>query len=213
MSVYLPAHYAQSDPLELRALVEAAPLGLLVTTDADGVPVANQVPFEFDPTPADGAPHGVLRAHVARANPVAEQAAGQTALVIFTGPDHYVSPSWYAAKAEHGRVVPTWNYASVHAYGRVGVFDDRDRLRALVGRLTDRFEAARIAPWSVSDAPPDYIDRMLRAIRGIEIPVERMIGKFKLGQNRDPADRASLRAGLEAEPGAEALAALARRHI
>jgi transcriptional regulator len=211
MPVYLPAHFEQSDPAELAGLITAAPLGMLVTRDGDES-IADHIPFLFE-APCDDAPSGTLQAHVARANPVWQRAAGQRVLVVFGGPNGYVSPSWYAAKAAHGRVVPTWNYAVVHAYGRLVAFDDPTRLRSLVGRLTDRFERPRAQPWSIDDAPADYLRSMLDAIRGIEIRIDRLVGKFKLGQNRSTADRATLRAGLDAERGADdPLAELTRRH-
>jgi transcriptional regulator len=134
---------------------------------------------------------------VARSNPVwREFSAEVPAVAIFSGPDHYISPSWYPSKEEHGRVVPTWNYAAVHAYGRLEIHEDAEWLRNLVTRLTATHEAQFELPWQVSDAPADYIDGLLRAIVGIEMRIERIEGKWKMGQNRPEADRRGAVAGL-----------------
>jgi transcriptional regulator len=205
--MYLPKHFEESRIDVLHGLIRAHPLGALVTTGANGLE-ANHVPFEIDPDPA---PFGTLRAHVARANPVWREGAGD-ALVIFQGPDIYVSPSWYPSKREGGKVVPTWNYAVVHAYGALRAIDDAAWLRAFVERLTDRHEAARPDRWHVTDAPADYVDKMLTAIVGIELPVTRLVGKWKVSQNRPAADRAGVIAGLEADgdDAARAMAAAVR---
>lgn len=176
----------------MHALMRKHPLAILVTVN-NGVPEANHLPLLIDPEPL---PNGTLRGHVARANPVWRQAAGQGALVVFQGPQAYVTPSWYPAKRETGRVVPTWNYVVVHACGRLVVHDDREWLRALVTRLTDQQEAGLRQPWRVDDAPADYLDRMLGAIVGIEIPIERLAGKWKASQNRSDADRNGVAEGL-----------------
>ncbi|MBC8056637.1 MAG: FMN-binding negative transcriptional regulator, partial [Rhizobiales bacterium] len=140
---------------------------------------------------------GVLRAHVARANPLWREARGDIdSLVVFQGEQAYISPSFYAAKAEHGKVVPTWNYCVVQARGRLRAVDDAEWLRAFVTRLTDRHEAPRAQPWAVTDAPEDYIATMLRAIVGIEIVLKALTGKWKVGQNRSAADRAGVARGL-----------------
>jgi transcriptional regulator len=159
----------------------------------------------------DPARFGPLRAHVARANPVWRDGAGD-ALVIFQGPALYVTPSWYPSKREGGKVVPTWNYAVVHASGVLRAIDDATWLRAFVTRLTDRHEGRRAAPWKVTDAPADYVDKMLTAIVGIELPVARLVGKWKVSQNRPAADRAGVIAGLEADgdDAARAMAAAVR---
>ncbi len=200
--MYLPAHFEEQRPEVLQRLVQAHPLGLLVTHGASGLQ-ADSVPFLLDPGPG---PHGTLRAHVARANPVWRQAAGGEVLVVFQGPQAYISPGWYPSKAEHGKVVPTWNYAMVQARGRLRAVEDAAWLRALVTRLTTRHEAAQARPWAVTDAPPDYIDQMLRAIVGIEIELSALTGKWKVSQNRSAADRAGTAAGLEALGDADALA-------
>lgn len=205
--MYLPKHFEETRVDVLHGLIRAHPLGALVTAGAGGLE-ANHVPFEIDPDPA---PFGTLRAHVARANPVWRDGAGD-ALVLFQGPEIYVTPSWYPTKRESGKVVPTWNYVAVHAYGRLRAIDDPAWLRAFVTRLTDRHEARRAAPWKVSDAPGDYVDQLLAAIVGIELPVARLLGKWKVSQNRPAADRAGVVAGLEGDGGdaARAMAAAVR---
>jgi transcriptional regulator len=145
---------------------------------------------------------------MARANPQWRTLSDTPALAIFQGPSAYVSPAWYATKRETGKVVPTWNYAVVHAHGPVRVIHDRDWLRTFVTRLTRRHEAARPDPWQVSDAPADYIDTQLAAIVGIEMPIARLEGKWKVSQNRPPADRAGVVEGLRSE-GGDAAAAIA----
>jgi len=182
--MYLPKHFEETRPEILRGLIEAHPLGTLVTLTPGGLE-ANHIPFEFD----DGPP-ATLTGHVARANPLWSDFLPDTeALVIFQGPGTYVSPAWYPAKAAHGRVVPTWNYTAVHAYGRIRAVEDPRWLRRFVERLTNRHEADRPGPWKVSDAPAEYVDRMLGAIVGLEITVSRLVGKWKMSQNRDAADR------------------------
>lgn len=205
--MYLPKHFEESRLDVLHDLIRAHPFGTLVTTGANGLE-ANHVPFEIDPDPR---PFGTLRAHVARANPVWREGAGD-ALVIFQGPERYVTPSWYPSKREGGQVVPTWNYVVVHAYGTLRAVDDAAWLRAFVTRLTDRHEGRRAAPWKVTDAPADYVDRMLAAIVGIEVPIARLAGKWKVSQNRPAADRAGVIAGLAAEgdDAARAMAAAVR---
>ena len=177
----------------MHALIRSHPLATLVTR-ADGALEANHLPLLIDPLPT---PQGTLRGHVARANPLWRQAhKGHEVLAIFQGPQAYVTPSWYPSKRETGKVVPTWNYAVVHAYGTLIVRDDRDWLRDLVTRLTDQQEAGRSQPWSIADAPAEYIERMLATIVGIEIPVSRLTGKWKVSQNRVDADRAGVVDGL-----------------
>ena len=199
--MYLPKHFEQPDHAALVALMLERPLATLVVATPDG-PTADLIPLEY----IDGAgPHGTLRGHVARANPLWKHAGAQ-ALVVFTGPDAYISPGWYASKREHGKVVPTWNYTMVQARGALRVHDDAPWLRALVGRLTERHEAAHAQPWSVSDAPEDYVQQMLRAIVGIEIELVSLVGKWKVSQNRSAADRAGVAQGLQAaDPASAAL--------
>lgn len=187
----------------MHALIKAHPLATLVTqmtTGAQGLE-ANHIPLLIDPEPA---PFGTLRGHVARANPLWRtfNAAMET-LAVFQGPQGYITPSWYPSKSQHGKVVPTWNYAVVHAHGPLKIIDDAQWLRKLVTRLTASQESPRRKaspgdrPWQVTDAPADYIDTMLKAIIGIEIPVRRLQGKWKMSQNRLPQDRDGVIAGLE----------------
>ena len=193
--MYLPAHFAETRPEVLHRLVRTHPLGLLVTQDAAGALAANSVPFVLDADPAGGP--GLLRAHVARANPLWREArADSDSLVVLQGPQAYISPSFYPSKAEHGKVVPTWNYVMVQARGRLRAIDDAAWLDAFVTRLTDRHEAERADPWAVSDAPADFVATMLRAIVGIEITLSSLVGKWKVSQNRSAADRAGVVRGL-----------------
>lgn len=171
------------------------PLATIVRSGANGLD-ADPVPLLYD---TNEGTHGTLRGHVARANPLWRDADGRDVLALFHGPQAYVSPGWYPSKAEHGKVVPTWNYVLVQAHGRLRAVDDAAWLRALVGRLTDTHEAARPAPWAVTDAPADYVDSMLRAIVGIEIVVTRLEGKWKSSQNRAEPDRAGVARGLHDE--------------
>ena len=183
--MYIPAHFEENRRDVLDALIAAQPFGALVTHGPSGLD-ANHIPFEFEP--ANG-PFGTLRAHVARANPVwQEAAAAPDALVIFQGPSAYISPTWYPSKHETHRQVPTWNYIVVHAHGRIVVRDDEDYVRGVVARLTRKMEAGEPVPWKMSDAPADYLQQMLGAIVGIEIPVTKLVGKWKLSQNKAAAD-------------------------
>jgi transcriptional regulator len=197
--MYTPTHFQESRTEVLHELIRRHPLGALIAATPDGVE-ASHVPFEID---AGHAPLGVLRCHVARANPLwrSLSTAAQT-LVIFQGEDSYISPAWYAAKQQHGKVVPTWNYVVVHAYGRPRVVHDAEWLRALVTALTDRHEAGRPEPWRVTDAPADYVEKMLEAIVGVEVEIVRMTGSWKLSQNRSAADRQGVIDGLAATSSA-----------
>jgi len=199
--VYLPSHFEETRTEVLHALIRNHPLGLLIAQH-DAGPSADSVPFVIDAQPT---PHGTLRAHVARANPLWRTADAKPVLVVFQGPQAYVSPSAYPGKAEHGKVVPTWNYVMVQARGTLRAMDDAAWLHAFVTRLTERHEATRAAPWAVSDAPPDYIEKMLGAIVGIEIEVTALAGKWKVSQNRSTADRQAVARLLAAE-GEEAKA-------
>lgn len=206
--MYQPAAFVDERLDVLHDLIRQHPLGLLVSTGAQGL-IANPVPFLVYSGEGEGE-FGTLRAHVARANPH-WQALLDTdeCLVAFTGPQGYITPSWYAAKAEHGKVVPTWNYAAVHAWGKPRVIEDTAWLRQLLGELTRTHEQGMPKPWAVEDAPADYVDGMLRAIVGIEIPIGRIEGKFKASQNRPMADRVGVVEGLAAQGHkGEALAAL-----
>jgi transcriptional regulator len=215
--MYLPPHFEESRPEVLHELVRTHPLGLLITLAPGGLQ-ANPIPFMLDADAAPGEPvngRAVLRAHVARANPVWREArSDMESLVVFQGPQAYISPSLYPTKAATGKVVPTWNYVIVQARGTLRVVDDAPWLHALVTRLTDRHEAARASPWQVGDAPDDYIETMLRAIVGIEITLTSLTGKWKVSQNRSSADRDGVARGLHAtadaarDPQAAAMAAL-----
>ena len=201
--MYLPSHFEETRVDVLHDLMRQHPLASLVTLGTQGLN-ANHLPFEVDAAPA---PYGTLRGHVARANPVWRDYSRDTeALVIFHGPQVYISPSWYETKKQTGEVVPTYNYAVVHAYGRVQIVDDRSWLRDLVTRLTERFESGRPAPWQVSDAPQPFIDKQLGAIVGIEIVISKLTGKWKASQNRPAADRASVVEALGATAEADSLA-------
>ena len=201
--MYLPAHFEEERPEVLHELLRTHPLGLLVPLTAAGELQANSLPFVLDADPAGGP--GILRAHVARANPLWREAAAQTeSLVVFQGPQAYVSPSFYPSKAEHGKVVPTWNYVMVQARGRLRAIEDAAWLHAFVTRLTDRHESKRARPWAVSDAPAGYIATMLGAIVGIEIVLSALTGKWKVSENRSAADRAGVVQGLHEDGVAQA---------
>jgi len=192
--VYNPSHFNNSDDrAALLALMRAHPLGALVTHGPEGLD-ANHLPFEVDDTA------GVLRAHVARANPLWQQvpADGMAAMVIFKGQAGYISPNWYPSKHETHRQVPTWNYQVVHVHGQLTVMDQERFVRGLVARLTREHEkrSSQSKPWMMGDAPADYIDQMLAAIVGIEVTLERLEGKFKLSQNKDERDRLGVVEGL-----------------
>lgn len=205
--MYSPRHFEETRPEVLHALMRAHALATLVTSGPEGLE-ANHLPFELD------AEQGLLRAHVARANPVWRMPEGGVeALAVFQGPSAYVSPSLYATKQEHGRVVPTWNYMVVHAHGRLRAIDDPAHARALVARLTERHEAGRPAPWKLEDAPADYLEKLLGQIVGIELRISRLSGKWKVSQNQPAANRASVEQGLREEGGAAAAMAdeMARR--
>lgn len=183
--MYVPAHFGPPSPAAVRDLLDRHGAADLVTATADGL-LATLLPFLHDPAP-DGAP-GVLRGHVARNNDQWRRAATGDALVIVRGPDAYVSPSWYASKAEHGRVVPTWNYVTAHVYGEFVVHDDAAWTEQVVRDLTAKHEGGRSPGWSVDDAPERYIAGQLRAIVGVEVVISRVEAKWKLSQNRSAAD-------------------------
>lgn len=206
--MYQPPHFREDDPAALAGLVRAHPLGLLVSAGPGGL-LANPIPFLLDD---DGA-HGTLRAHLARPNPQwRDLAAVEACLCVFQGPQAYVTPSWYATKRETGRVVPTWNYATVQAWGRPRVIEDEGWLRRQIEDLTAAREADRAEPWSVSDAPEAFTAAQIRGIVGIEITVTRIAGKWKMSQNRSEADRAGVVAGLTGEGGrADPVATLVAR--
>jgi transcriptional regulator len=202
--MYVPAHFAADDE-SVRELLDQHGAADLVTV-TDGGLIATLLPFIHDP---DSGPRGALLGHVARNNDQWSRPALGEALVIVRGPDAYVSPSWYAAKAEHGRVVPTWNYVTAHVYGELVIHDDAAWVEQLVRRLTAKHEAAQAHPWSVDDAPPAYVAGQLKAIVGLEVRISRIEAKLKLSQNRPPDDIPGVVDGLRgqgAEGTAEAVA-------
>lgn len=209
--MYLPEHFAESRPDAMHDLIAAFPLATLVTLGADGL-AANHIPLLLDPARGE---RGTLIGHVARSNDLWRDGnhLGES-LAVFQRADAYVSPNWYASKQETHEVVPTWNYAVVHAYGKLNVHDDEKWLRGVVGRLTRAMESSRPVPWKMADAPADYVRGMLASIVGIELPVSRMIGKWKVSQNRSAADRASASAGLRStgDGGDAAMADLIEAH-
>jgi len=211
--MYSPAHFQETRTPVLHDLIRAHPLAVLVTLDANGL-VANHIPMELDATTGE---LGTLRGHVARSNPVWHAHRAEVeAMAVFQGPDGYITPSYYATKATTGKVVPTWNYATVHAYGPLRAIEDPGWLRRFVEQLTDRHEAelarAGEPAWKVGDAPAAYIAKLLEAIVGLELPVTRLEGKWKVSQNRAADDRAGVAAGLERsdDPRRHAMAALVR---
>ena len=194
--MYVPKHFSETRMEVLQAFTARHAFATLVAVTGEGL-TANHLPLISSLSP-DGT--GVLRGHIARANSLwRELEDGASVLVIFDGAHSYVSPSWYPSKREHGKVVPTWNYATVHVSGKIRFIDNADWLRQLVTSLTDVHEEGRTGRWHVSDAPADYIEAMLRAIVGLEIEVTRVVGKFKGSQNRSPADRAGVAEALRAE--------------
>ncbi|HME19943.1 MAG TPA: FMN-binding negative transcriptional regulator [Acetobacteraceae bacterium] len=205
--MYIPPLHKEDRIDVLHDAIRRAGLATLVTLTGDGL-IASHVPMLLNPDPA---PYGTLLGHLARPNPQARGAApGVQALAIFQGPDAYITPSWYATKRETGKVVPTWNYVTIHAYGPVEFFADTERLRAIVTRLTERQEQARAEPWAVTDAPADFIVGMLKGIVGFALPIARLEGKWKMSQNRPAQDRAGVIEGLEGA-GREDVAALISR--
>jgi transcriptional regulator len=193
--MYIPRHFEETRLDVLHQLMRGEPLATLVTFDGTGLS-ANHLPLELA---ASAGPNGTLKGHVSRANAVWRDAdPGVDALAIFQGPQRYVTPAWYPTKAETGKVVPTWNYVVVHAYGPLRFVDDAAWLRAHIERLTALHEVGRERPWQVSDAPDDYIDAMVRGIVGFELPIARLSGKWKVSQNRNAADRQGVVDGLRA---------------
>jgi len=193
--MYIPSAFAEEDLTTLHQLIQDTRLAILVTQGEQGLQ-ANHLPLLLSP---EQGPYGTLYGHLAKANRQWQELAnGAEALVIFPGAETYISPSLYPSKAEHGKVVPTWNYLAVHAYGTAEVFSDPHRIHNLVSALTDRHEAGRAKPWKVEDAPSQFMDSMLKAIVGFALPIRRLEGKRKLSQNRPPADIDGVREGLAA---------------
>ncbi len=203
--MYIPPLFSEDRIDVLHDAIRRTGLATLVTLTAEGL-IASHVPMLLDPDPA---PYGTLIGHVARPNPQARGAIGE-ALAIFQGPEAYIAPSWYATKRATGKVVPTWNYVAIHVYGTVEFFADRERLRDVVTRLTQREETPRAEPWAVTDAPADFIDGMLKGIVGFALPIMRLEGKWKMSQNRPAEDRAGVVTGLQVD-GREDVAGLIPR--
>jgi transcriptional regulator len=205
--MYVPPAFAETEVARLHEAIRASGLATLVTLAGDGL-FASHVPLLLETGPA---PYGTLLGHLAAANPQTKPPQpGVEALAIFLGPDAYVSPGWYKTKEETGKVVPTWNYVAIHAYGTLELFDDAVSLRALVARLTDRHEAALPEPWSIDDAPESFVQSQLKGIVGFRLPISRLQGKWKMSQNRPPADREGVVKALsqESDPVKMAVAAL-----
>ncbi len=209
--MYQPQHFREERLAVQHALIREHSLGLLVTAGPGGLQ-ANHIPFLID---SDASERGTLRSHLARANPqLAELAAVEECLVVFQGPQHYISPSLYATKRETGKVVPTWNYITVHAWGRPRVMDDAAWLRRQIEDLTTHNEETRPAAWKVSDAPEAFVAAQIKAIVGLEIPIARIEGKWKVSQNRPAIDQAGVVAGLRGQSGdADAMAELVAERI
>lgn len=194
--MYLPQQFEEARLDVVHELIRTHPLGALVLLSGTKLS-ANHIPFLLQP---DQGAKGTLCGHVSRANPVWKQVGGATeALVIFQGPESYITPTWYPSKRADGKVVPTWNYAIVHAHGKPRAIEERGWLLEHVTRLTVTQEGGQAQPWHVSDAPKDYIEQMISRIVGIEIPITRLIGKWKVSQNRSRPDRLAVAAGLEAQ--------------
>jgi transcriptional regulator len=210
--MYTPKHFEEHDVTVLHALIRSNPLGAWVTQASEGL-VVNHIPFLIDSTRGE---YGTLIGHVARANSIWKCLTAETpCVVIFQGPQTYISPSWYPTKHAHGKAVPTWNYAVVHAHGVPRAVEDKDWLLEHVTQLSDLHESQSAVPWSVSDAPPDYIDKMLEAIVGIEMPISAICGKWKTSQNRPLADKLGTIAGLHerGDAGSKQMAELVQRHV
>jgi|SRR6185437_2987980 len=207
--MYLPPSFREERPEVLHEVIRTHPLATLITSGEGGL-VANLVPFIF----VDGGERGTLRAHVAKANDqVGPLKAGAETLVVFHGPQTYITPSWYATKKEDGRVVPTWNYVVVQVRGEPRVVDDSEWLRTQIDALTSQQEGLRSQPWKVTDAPEKYVTGLLNAIIGIEIPIRTMEGKWKVSQNRPVADRRTVVEGLRQEGVSAEMASLVQEHL
>ena len=209
--MYVPKHFEEQDLAVLHALIRSHPLGAWVT-QADGKLLVNHLPFLVDSNRGE---QGTLVGHVARANPVWKSfSKDMPSVVVFQGAQTYITPSWYPSKHAHGKAVPTWNYAVVHAHGLPRAIEDSDWLIQHVSQLSDVHESEQAVPWSVSDAPRDYIDTMLKAIVGIEIPIAALVGKWKASQNRPLPDKLGTIAGLHGrgDANSQEMAALLHRH-
>ncbi|WP_338762745.1 FMN-binding negative transcriptional regulator [Massilia sp. METH4] len=202
--MHCPSHFREERLEILHGLIRAHPLATLVTSGSGGL-MANLVPFSLHA----GGEHGTLRAHLGWSNRQVEALReGAAVLVIFQGPESYVSPAWYASKAEHGKVVPTWNFTMVQVRGKARVIDDPAWIRTQLEELTGNHENAREHPWTVADAPAAFTTALIGGLAGIEIPIEAIEGKYKLSQNRTPADRMGVIEGMRAEGTAAAMIGL-----
>lgn len=207
--MYMPKHHEETRLDVLQALIRAHPLGVWVVL-GDGELIANHIPFLLDTKRGE---RGTLVGHLARANAVWQTAPGPIpSVVTFQGPQTYITPAWYASKLEHGRAVPTWNYAVVHVHGRPTFIEDRDWLYAHVNQLTNEHESGQAHPWQVEDAPADFTEALVGAIVGVEIPIQRIEGKWKTSQNRPERDRQGVMAGLLAKGDSESAAMAALVH-
>ncbi len=194
--MYNPSHFRESDPATLAKLMGQYPLASLVTLGPDGLDFS-PVPLLYDPTPREGAPQGVLRGHLARANPQWQRFNPDIpALAVFTGPNAYITPNWYPSKQEHGKVAPTWNYAVVEAQGPLHIITEPQALRQLLSALTTQQEATQPRPWQLEDAPEDYLCAQIKAVVGIELAITQLQGKWKMSQNRNEGDREGVRRHL-----------------
>lgn len=205
--MYLPKAFEETDVETLRALVRAQPLGTWIT-QSDGELCVDHLPFLLR---EGGGPCGTLVGHVARTNPVWRSLdAGTSSIVVFQGANSYITPSWYPSKHATGKAVPTWNYAVVHAHGTPRAIDDPAWILAHLEEVTATHEADQALPWKLADAPPGFVASLAENIVGIEIPLAKLVGKWKMSQNRSPADRLGVVAGLTAKgtPSAQAVAVL-----
>ena len=199
--MYTPGHFRVEDTAEMHAMMRARPFAILVTQGSEGL-TATHLPtiLKVD----DGCPLGRIECHLARPNPQWRTFTPKMdALMIFQGPEAYIRPGWYPSKAEHGKVVPTWNYAAVHAYGRLETVEDKDWLLSHVSQLSDQQEAQYAAPWSTTDAPTNFVDMLSRSIVGLKFTIRRIEGKLKMSQNRAAADREGVVRGLEQRASGE----------
>lgn len=210
--MYVPKHHEEKDITVLHSLIKSHPLATWVT-QGDGELIVNHIPFFLDPTRGD---LGTLVGHVAKANRVWRSfSTTVNSVLVFQDSDMYITPSWYPSKHAHGKAVPTWNYAVVHAHGLPHVIEDRGRMLQILNQLTDAHETEQALPWKVSDAPQEFTDRLFQGIVGIEIPIARLVGKWKVSQNRSESDKLGVVAGLLArsDPQSKEMASLVNQHV